>query len=90
MPEKYNSGISKLSTQEIKMELLEFDLEGLNVYNQQDLTEAVELLEYFSDEELDALIEERQEWIDGGGCTDEELEQFQREILVLGAVKAAR
>lgn len=90
MPEKYNSGISKLSTQEIKMELLEFDLEGLNVYNQQDLTEAVELLEYFSDEELDALIEERQGWIDDGGCTDEELEQFQREILVLGAVKAAR
>jgi len=72
------------------MELLEFDLESVNINNQQDLTEAVELLEDFSKEELEELMQERQEWIDDGDCTDDELKQFQKEVLVLAAVKAAR
>ena len=72
------------------MELLEFDLESVNIDNQQELTEAVEMLEDFSKEELKELMQERQEWLNDGDCTDDELEQFQQEIKVLAAVQAAR
>lgn len=69
------------------MELLEFDLESLNVNNTQDLEEAIELLEDFSDEDLKGLIEERQAWVKEETW---EVETFRKELVVLTAVLAKR
>ena len=69
------------------MELLEFDLESLNINNTQDLQEAIELLEDFSDEDLKDLIEERQAWVEEETW---EVELFRKEIAVLTAVLAKR